>query len=290
MKSITKNIIIIFILILLFLKRPFIISSTIESFEIWKSSIFPSIFPIMIISDFIISTNLITIISNILGPIFKKIFKVSKYASYVFIMSMISGTPSNAKYINDLYLNKVIDKEEVIKILSMTLLYNPLLIITITPYLNFNDRIYLIISNICANIIIGTFNRNVKTKDCNIRLDKKNFNLVNSISNGINTLLLILGALITFNILNNILPIKHPLITGALEITNGFILINHSFLLYKYKFIFTAILLSFGGLSIITQIKSIFKDTNLDYSLFYKSRVIHLLLMILFSYLKFIFL
>lgn len=240
----------------------------------------------MIISDFILSTNLINIISNLIGPIFTKLFKTSKYSAYVFIMSVFSGCPTNAKYINDLYQNNVIVKEEVVKILSMSLLYNPILILTITSFLNYKDSVYLIICNILSNIIIGLINRNYKCNISNKDIKSKDFSLVNSISNSINVLLLILGSIITFTALNSLLPINHPLLSGILEITNGINLINSLNGLYKYKLIFTGILMGFGGFSILTQIKSIFKDTSIDYSLYYKSRIIHIILMLGFCYIK----
>ena len=113
----------------------------------------------------------------------------------------------------------------------------------------------------------------------------KKFNLVNSIANTLNTLISIFGIVTFFNIINNLLPIKHPLITGIFEITNGLNLINKTNITYKYKLIYTAILMSFSGLSIITQIKSIFnKENTLNFSLFYKSRIIHLILFIILIY------
>lgn len=286
MKNTIKNILILTVLILLFIKRPFLINSIINGLDIFKTKIFPSIFPIMIISDLLLSSNLITIISNLFGKIFTKVFKVNKYASYVFIMSFFSGCPTNAKYIKDLLNNKVINEKEAIKILSMTMLYNPLLILNISP-LNKKDTIYLLIINLLSNILIGIINRNYYIKESNYLIKSKDFNLIESISNSINTLLLILGSIITFISLNSILPIKHPLISGILEITNGIYLIK-TVSIYKYKLIFTSILLSFGGLSILYQIKSIFKDTNIDYTLYYKSRIIHLLLMLLLTYIKII--
>ena len=286
MKNIIKNIIIIVILVLIFIKRPEVISSIVNGTNLWQTSILPSIFPIMIISDFILSTNLINIISNLIGPIFTKFFKISKYSAYVFIMSIFSGCPTNAKYINDLYQNNVIDKEEVVKTLSMSLLYNPILILTITSFLDYKDSIYLIICNILSNIIIGIINRNYKCNISNKDIIPKDFSLVNSISNSINVLLLILGSIITFSALNSLLPINHPLLSGILEITNGINIINTSNGLYKYKLIFTGILMGFGGFSILTQIKSIFKDTSIDYSLYYKSRIIHIILMLGFCYIK----
>lgn len=278
MKNIIKNIFIIITLILLFIKRPIVIKDTMQAIDLWSKAIFPSIFPIIILSDIIISTNIIEIISNTIGPIFKKLFKTTKYASYVFIMSSLTGSPSNAKFIKDLLDNKVISNEMAIKILSMTYLYNPLLIIAITPYLAFKDQLYFIILNIIINLIIGLINRNYNAKDYDIKIKEKAFSLPESISKGINILLLILGSLVIFNNISGLFNINHPLFKGTLELVGGLKLLNTFNITYKYKKIFTAILLSFGGISIITQIKSIFKDTPLDYSLFYKSRIIHLAL------------
>ncbi len=286
MKNLVKNIFIIIILVLLFIKRPIIISNIINGIDLWKRSVFPSIFPIIIISDLILSSNLINIISNIFGPLFSKIFKLSKYSSYVFLMSLLSGSPTNAKYILDLLNNKAIDNKEAIKVLSMSLNYNPLLILSITTYLKYEDRLYLIIVNIISNLIIGLFNRNYKCNINNNSIKSKKFNIVESINNSINILLLILGSIITFITLSSIIPIKHPLISGILEITNGLNIINNIDYLYKYKMIFTSILMGFGGFSILIQIKSIFKDTSLDYSLYYKSRIIHIIIMILFCYVR----
>ncbi len=281
MKNIIKNILIVTLLVMIYIKRPLILASTISGIELWKNSIFPSVFSILIISDLILSSNIINIISKLLGNIFTKLFKVSRYASYVFMMSVFSGCPSNAKYIKDLYDAKIIDNQECIKILSMTLLYNPLLIITITPFLNIKDTIFLLSTNIIINLIIGFINRNYKSSHNDQIIINKSFDLVKSINNSINVLLLILGTIIIFITLSSIIPINSPLLKGALEITNGINMIGQSNFLYKYKMLFTGILLSFGGLSIIGQIKSIFKDTTLDYSLFYKSRIIHLVLFII---------
>ena len=284
MKNITKNIIIIIILLSIYINRPNIILEIVKGIDLWKNSLFPSIFPILIISDFILSTNIIKIISTYLGPIFQKLFKTSKYTSYIFIMSIFSGTPTNAKYILDLYQANIISKEESIKILSMCQLYNPLLILTITPFLNFKDQLFLIICNILINLIVAFINRNYKTNTYNKEFTIQKFNLINSIDKAINIMLLILGSLITFITINALIPIKFPLINGIFEITSGIYSINNYNFYSKYNLLFTSVLLSFGGLSILFQIKSIFKDANLDYSLYYKSRIIHLILFFIFTY------
>ncbi|MDD2238460.1 MAG: hypothetical protein PHH51_01060 [Bacilli bacterium] len=283
-----KKVSIVLLIVLIIIKRPIIIGAILESINIWITNIFPSIFPFLIISDLIISTDLINSITKYIGFIFNKAFKMSKYSSYVFIMSLISGCPTNAKYIKDLLDNNLINKDEAIKILSMSLLYNPILILTITSYLEIKDSILIIIFNVIINLLIGLFNRNVESNYTNhVELKPKDFNIVLSISKAIDTLLLILGVLVLFNALSAIIPYSHPLITGIFEITNGIKEINFIDN-YDLKLIFTGLLLSFGGLSIQVQIKSILKNYNLDYSLFYKSRIIHLILFLLFIYFKII--
>lgn len=285
MKNIFKIIFIFTVLILIFTNRDILIISTIESIELFNKALFPSIFPIMILSDFILSTNLINILSNYIGKVFSKIFKLNKISIYPFIMSCISGSPSNSKYINDLLINNYISNNEAIKLLSMCNLYNPLLIISLTNYLKFKDSIIIIIINILINIIIGLINKNYKIDNINKEFKSKRFNLVNSISNSVNTLISIFGIVTFFNIVNNLLPIKHPLITGIFELTNGLNLVGKISVSYKYKLIYTGILLSFSGLSIITQIKSVLdKKNTLNYSLYYKSKIIHILLFIIIIY------
>lgn len=284
-----KKVSIVLLIVLIIIKRPTITAAIIDAINIWITNIFPALFPILIISDLIISTDLITTITNIIGSLFNRLFKVSKYSSYVFFMSMLSGCPSNGKYIKDLLDNNLIDKDEAMKILSMSLLYNPLLILAITPYLKRSDAYFIIILNIVINLIIGFINRRHK---CNFKdgqqLIPKSFNLIASISKTIDTLLLVLGSLVLFIALSSLISYNHPLLDGIFEITNGIkeiALIDN----YNHQLMMTGILMAFGGLSIQTQIKSILKDYNLEYSLFYKSRIIHLGLFILIIYLKTIF-
>lgn len=281
MKNIIKIIIIFTGFYLIYTNRSLVILSTLKSIKMFNESLFPSIFPIIILSDFILSTNLINIISKLIGNIFNKLFNISKVSSYVFILSCISGSPSNSKYIKDLLDNKLITKKEAEKLLSFSCLYNPLLIISLTKYLCLKDSIIIIIINIICNILIGIINRNYKIDISNTLFKVKKFNLVESINKSINTLIILLGVVTFFNILNGLININHPLISGIFEITSGLYLLNDYPISYSSKLLYTGILLSFSGLSIIIQTKSIFAKDTLDYSLFYKSRIIHLILMII---------
>lgn len=281
MKNILKNILFLLLLCLCLIKRPDLINGIIYGIDLWKTCLFPSIFPLLILSDFALSTNIIKLISESIGKFFKIIFNIPKEAAYVLFMAFFTGCPSNAKYIKDLLDNQIIDNISAIKILSMAQLYNPNLIITITTFLTFKNKLFLIIGNLFCNFLIGLINRHIKCNYSECSKKQISFSLTNSMSNAINTLLGILGSIVTFSALTSIFKINHPLFTGIFEITNGISKINTDEINALFM---CAIMLSFGGLSIIYQIKGILKEYKLDYTLYYKSRIIHLFLFLILTF------
>ena len=72
-----KKVSIVLLIILIMFKRPIITSAIISAINIWITNIFPALFPILILSDLIISTDLINLITKIIGPIYSRVFKVS---------------------------------------------------------------------------------------------------------------------------------------------------------------------------------------------------------------------
>lgn len=293
MKSkLTKTIIIIFF-ILIFIKKDIMYTTISSTTLIWFKNIVPNLFPMFIITSLTVSSNLIINICNLFGKFFSKLFKTSKYGIFVFILSLFTGSPSNAKYINDLVNNKLISIEEGNKLLLFTTNYNPLLIYSLlTLYLDKKTSITLILIVILSNIILGLLNRNMYYKEIKINYKTSSINLSKIIKDTIDTLLMILGTLITFNILINILDINNLLLknilNGILEITTALNRLKYLNINENIKILLSLIYLSFGGLSIHTQIKSIFLDTN--YKLFLKNKlytvIISLILLIFFHSMK----
>lgn len=293
MKSKLTKITIIIFFILIFLKKDIMYTTIYSTTIIWFKKIVPNLFPMFIITSLIINSNLIINICNLIGKPFKNIFKTSKYGLFIFILSLFTGSPSNAKYINDLVQNNLITKSEGNKLLLFTTNYNPLLIYTLlTFYLDNKTSILIIIIIILSNIIIGLLNRNMNYEYINNNFKKNNINLSIIIKETIDTLLMILGTLIVFNIIINILPINNMIIknilNGILEITTSLNSLKYLNIDNNIKILLSTIYLSFGSLSIHTQIKSIFKDTN--YTLFLKNKlysiIISLILLILFHSMK----
>ena len=286
--KLTKLTIIIFF-ILIFIKKDIMYYTIYNTVILWFKNIVPNLLPMFIITSLIIESNLIINICNIFGKLFNKIFKCSNYGIFIYFLSLFTGSPSNAKYINDLVNNNLISNTLSDKLLLFTSNYNTLLIYSLlTLYLNISISIKIISIIIISNIIVGLIFRNINYIDLKTNYIKRKINISKIIKDTIDTLLMILGTLIFFNIIINLLPIKNMLLknilNGFLEITTGLKGLEYIDISTNIKILLSTIYLSFGGLSIHTQIKSILPDTN--YTLFLKSRlyaiIISTILLILF--------
>lgn len=289
MKNKFTKLTIIFFFILIFIKKDIMYYTIYNTVTLWFKNIVPNLLPMFIITSLIIESNLIINICNIFGKLFNKIFKCSNYGIFIYFLSLFTGSPSNAKYINDLINNNLISNTLSDKLLLFTSNYNILLIYSLLSlYLNKYISIKIIIIIIISNIIVGLIFRNINYIDLKTNYIKRKINISKIIKDTLDTLLMILGTLIFFNIIINLLPIKNMLLknilNGFLEITTGLKGLEYLDISTNIKILLSTIYLSFGGLSIHTQIKSILPDTN--YTLFLKSRlyaiIISTILLILF--------
>lgn len=276
MKNKLTKLTIIFFFILIFIKKDIMYYTIYNTVILWFKNIVPNLLPMFIITSLIIESNLIINICNIFGKLFNKIFKCSNYGIFIYFLSLFTGSPSNAKYINDLVNNKLISYTLSDKLLLFTSNYNILLIYSLLSlYLNKSISIKIITIIIISNIIVGLIFRNINYIDLKTNYIKKKINISKIIKDTIDTLLMILGTLIFFNIIINLLPIKNMLLknilNGFLEITTGLKGLEYLNISTNIKILLSTVYLSFGGLSIHTQIKSILPDTN--YALFLKSRL-----------------
>ena len=75
-----------------------VMSSVIFSFQIWKNNIFPSLFPFFLLSELLIQYGFVEFLGELLKPLMNRVFRISNRTAFIFVMSIISGFPSNAKY------------------------------------------------------------------------------------------------------------------------------------------------------------------------------------------------
>ena len=299
-----KKIISIFTLTLIVLFISFLISnnkvvleSITFSISLWKDNLIPNLFPFFILSTFLIEYDFIKSINKIISSMFSYLFKLPKDLSYIFIISLISGFPSNSKYITDLLDKNIINEDIANRLLTFTSYANPLFILGfIGNILNKQLATIILIVHILSGIIVGfIFNFNNKSNDIKtISISKKNTYpkigniLTKSIIDSINTLLLILGIVSVFLIISNFIKITFNLnnniylfISSILEMSQGVMNIGISNINIYIKTILITGIISFNGLSIHAQILGILSNYKIKYKYFLLSRILHSIIAII---------
>lgn len=272
------------------------------SFGVWKNNIFPSLFPFFVLSHILINYGFVELVGELFKP-FMRLFKLKGVSAFVFIMSLVSGFPSNAKYVRELYISGLINEYEGSKILTFTHFSNPLFILGTVSIMFLNNKeigILILFCHYIGNIIVGFLFRNyyvsqnddgsVSLKKAILEMHKKRLSnnksfggiVSEALLNGINTLLLIFGVVTFFLVVttiidNNIgLPKYYQsILNGIFEMTQGLKYVSLLDIPLKIKGTLSVLFISFGGLSVHMQILSILSDTKIKYFPFLVARVIH---------------
>ena len=179
---------IFFLIILLILLNSTTISNNILlSFNICFNNLFPSLIPFMLLSNILIKYNIIDELNDIFKFLTTKIFKVNKSSSFAIIMSMISGTPSNSKYLKDLYDNKLINIFDIEKCLKFCHFNNPIFIVNTIGLTFFNNKkigLIILISHYLSSFLIGIIFKNkkyIKIEENNLEPKKDSNDIFNNV-------------------------------------------------------------------------------------------------------------
>lgn len=292
MKDIIKKIFtllfLLLLLILFFINFNELKTNMINTIELIKNNILTTLLPIMIISDLLIEYGLVEILCIIFNKIFSSIFGLSGYNSYIFFLSLFTGCPSNAIYTKNLLNKNYISFNEANRIIKFTSLNNPLFLFSMLISLfDYKITLKIIIINYLSNFILGILlrkksNYKINNKELlNNVLNKKIyfFNiLTKSIKNNIKNIINISFFILIFNIISSLISIYfnniyiNRFLIGLLEITNGLNELKN--MPYCIKLIYSVVFISFGGLSIHMQIKSIINDTLINYKSYLLSKIL----------------
>lgn len=288
-----------FFLIEILLNRTLIFNTVGFSLDIWITSILPSLFPFFVLSDVLNNYDVINYIPNKIKNIIKKLFNISNNALFIFFISILSGFPSNARNIKNLYKENKISKKEAEHLLFFTHFSNPMFILgtLVTIFLdNKSLGLIILISHYLPNFIIAILLRNNNNPNNNYTINKKNnpkFGIIftKSIKSSIDSLLVILGTLTVFLIISTIIinifnlnTTNSLLIKSILELTSGLKELSLLNLDNKSLVILSSCILSFGGLSVHMQVINELTDTDISYKNFFIGRIFQTILSLIISY------
>lgn len=293
------------------------LSSAKNGLILWANSIVPSLFPFFVATELLTHTNLIYNMGKLLNKFMKPFFNIRGEGSFALIMGIISGYPMGAKISANFRKNNICSKEECERLLSFTNNSGPLFIIGtvgITMFGNSTIGFLLLLTHLLASLTVGFLFRfwKYKAKEKN-NLQKYESNKINeitlsnlggiignSITNSINTILLIGGFVVLFSVILNIIKTSNLLnilcnfinpifnllniptsfssgfISGIIELTNG---LNIICTLPEKKISINIILASFllglGGISVLLQVWSVISKTDLSIKPYIIGKILH---------------
>lgn len=282
MKYIIKKCLVLTVLFLflfyILVNSSIVANNIINALIMYYEKVFPFLFPSIVITNLLIYNNFPYYLA--------KFFKINA-KTYIFLMSLLTGCPSNAVIIKKLLDDNSLSLEDAEKVICYTQFNNPIFLYNILKLsLPKNYCLSIIIINYLASLIILLLLRSNNIEKA--KITKLNYSLSKSLSlaikSTIDTLILILGTIIFFSII----PCKNEF-KGLLEITSGLNYLHFIISSFNLKALLAIIYISFGGLCIIMQIKSILNDTSLTYKYYFKYRLFHLLISMLLFYILMIF-
>ncbi len=261
-------------------------ASVLSAIKKCMTVIIPSLYIFMIISDFIITSNIYVLLAKPFSIISRYIFRIPEQLFPIYLISNIGGYPVGAKLISDLFEENKINYKTAETMMTYCYFSGPAFIIGIVGTNIFSDIktgvlifISLLITNIIIAVIMG-LNREIPVKstytpELNITFN----NFIKSVYSGGISLFYICTIIIFFSSIicivekcgvisflagkiNNYTNLEY---NDGISIIKTFMEISNISLFdadIKNLPIITA-LLSFGGLCIILQIKSIAKSLSL---------------------------
>ena len=279
--------IILFIYLGIFINPKLIIESGITSINIFKTRLFPSIFPFFVLASLLLNLGLADKISRKINFVIKRIFHIEGISSFIVVISIISGFPSGSKYISDCYKKGLINKEVSNYLLTFTHFGNPLFILgTCGTVLNNISIAYkILIINIVANIILGIILRPKEIINSNYTLKTEKLSFMEALPNAINDaiklLLFMLGSITFFMFFSRLLTTLTNLnnfftviITGTLDLTSGISIVNTLNISSYLEGLIILSFITFGSLSVHLQVINNIKEQDLSYKYFFVGRII----------------
>lgn len=280
----------VFVLFVVLIKKSLIYESIMYALRMWVNNLIPAMFPFFIISDILINYNITNYIPKKIRDFFKWGFNITDNMLSIFLLSIISGFPSNARNTRNMYDKKMIDLNEANHILMFSHFSNPVFILTTVGLYFFHYEklgVIILISHYLSNIILGIILRKYFRHDEKNRADNKQENLafgqifLGAIKRSVDTVILICGIVTVFLLLSTIVvdifnlgKYNAMFVRGLFEITIGIEALGKLSVSSIYKAVIASLFLAFGGLSVHMQVMSQITDTDIKYSYFLAGRII----------------
>ena len=281
------------------------IPETAEALRVFLFVVLPSIFPLCVLSDWLVRTGSFTYPGKICTPIIRPIFRLSGICVLPILIGLVGSYPSSAKTTATLYKSGQITLDEAIVLTTFTNNAGPMFVITVigmkflaSPLLGF----VIWSCQILAGFIVGIIFSRIIIKRL---LPRKTLGTISlpfrnsirllstSIADAAHTMVTIGGTIIFFTALCTSFEwINIPFVKATtsvlkmlLEMTSGCQSIATLSQSIIYKSCLYAGVISWGGISVHLQIMYILSNDGLPCKPYILGKILHTLLSIFLTYL-----
>lgn len=255
----------------IFLVFPGIIAGSAgNALDMCIESVIPSLFPFMVISRIIIASGRIKE-DNFIFRFLAKIFKISTAGVWALCLGLVCGYPVGAKIVCDLKKEKRISSFEAQKLMMFANNAGPAFCIATVGGMFFSSvraGVIIYLSHITASLLTGLVLSFFPVTEGTA---KKNHNrppfsklFIESVSEGIMSVINVTGIIVFFSALLNIFDISgltsllpegfSGVLKGIFEMTGGIKEISLSALPFRIKVALSSFLVSFSGFSVFAQV------------------------------------
>lgn len=285
MGNFLQSICLIFLFIMMFLFPSATFKGAEKGLLLWYNSVFPTLFPFMIISTLMIQTNTISFISKTLGSLFKRIFHISPSGSFAVVGGLLCGYPMGAKITAELVCSNKITNEEGSYLVSFCNNTSPIFMFSFVFMNSIKNTtliipgmfIYLFSPILCSYLFYSFY-----YKKKMISRTANNFFSMNkesgfpqildvSIMKSIESIVQVGGYIILFSILATLFDtaivsknLYKSFLISLLEITNGIVIVSSLTNSSELQWILSLFISSFGGLCSIAQTGCMLKKTKIS--------------------------
>lgn len=259
----------------------------------------PSLFPFMVLSSFLSLTSAAGILSIPLTPVATRLFKLPKEFGAVVLLSFVGGYPVGAKSISLLLSQGKITKATAERMLCFCVNSGPSFLVTAVGIGMLTSKtagIILFLSQTAATILIGmivSFKAKIPPASSAGIYMKTNEAFVTAVSSASSAMIamcsfaVLFSGILAFIFASGIVEmtsyffgieeaLAKAVISGILEVTSG--CANAAQLGGMMSFVLISSAVSFGGLSVLFQIMSCFRENPINFRPLIMARFFHILL------------
>ena len=276
-----------FILIILFalfyiLKYPTVtVNAAASGLVLWFERVIPSLLPFAILSNIIITSDILPTLMQKITPFLCHLYPVSETGAFILFSGFLFGFPMGSKNCAELLRQNKISQKEAEVLFIITNNISPVFIqsyileqqLQLSGFFIKSLFILYLPPLLIGRILLHKENQTAprSTQKKSASRSKINFQIVDAgIMNGFETLTKIGGYIMIFSILAScfsMLPLHETIklcCIGLTELTNGIQMLHTSSLPTSIRYVLAMCFTAFGGISGLAQTSAMVKDTGLS--------------------------